>query len=66
MLSPANIAARLKFADDHIHWIQQWQKIIFSDEKIFNLDAPGGFAYYWHELRTERKCLVSVNLAVAQ
>lgn len=54
-LSPANIEARKKFALDHIHWTDRWQKIIFSDEKKFNLDGPDGFAYYWHDLRTEPK-----------
>lgn len=40
MLSPANIEGRKKFALDHIHWTNQWRKIIFSDEKKFNLDGP--------------------------
>lgn len=55
MLSKVNIAGRLKFALDHLRWTDQWQKIIFSDEKKFNLDGPDGFAYYWHDLRTEKK-----------
>lgn len=55
MLSPSNIKGRLEFADKHIHWTNQWQNIIFSDEKKFNLDGPDGFAYYWHDLRTEKK-----------
>lgn len=55
MLSPSNIEGRKKFALDHIHWTKKWRKIIFSDEKKFNLDGPDGFAYYWHDLRTEEK-----------
>lgn len=59
MLSKANVAARQKFALDHLRWTDQWQKIIFSDEKKFNLDGPDGFAYYWHDLRTEPKIFSS-------
>lgn len=55
MLSPANVQGRKKFALDHIHWTNEWRKIIFSDEKKFNLDGPDGFSCYWHDLRTEEK-----------
>ena len=42
MLSKVNIESRQKFALDYLHWTDQWQKIILSDEKKFNLDGPNG------------------------
>jgi len=38
--------ARLNFAKKHIPWTQEWQNVIFSNEKKFNLDGPNGIRYY--------------------
>jgi hypothetical protein len=45
--------ARVTWAAEHVSWTQQWKRVIFSDEKKFNLDGPDGCQYYWHDLRTE-------------
>ncbi|KAK2583951.1 hypothetical protein KPH14_001210 [Odynerus spinipes] len=45
---------RLKFAESHMAWMEEWKTVIFSAEKKFNLDGPEGFQYYWHDLRDQK------------
>lgn len=56
-LKPEHQTARLVFARTHMDWTNQWQNVIFSDEKKFNLDGPDGFSYYFHDLRKEKLLL---------
>lgn len=43
----------MDFAINHVTWTVGWKRVIFSDEKKWNLDGPDGCHYYWHDLRTE-------------
>lgn len=46
LLSKKNIKARLKFAEEHVNWtVEEWKKVIWSDESKFNLFSSDGNTY---------------------
>ncbi|CAK9832681.1 Transposable element Tc3 transposase [Anthophora retusa] len=46
-------SARLSFAK--VNMSMDWENVVFSDEKKFNLDGPDGFNSYWHDIRKDVK-----------
>lgn len=48
-LSDKNVKARLKFCKDHKNWtIEDWKRVIWSDETKINRFQSDGKEYFWH------------------
>lgn len=54
-LTATHKEARLFWARETVGWTSNWDRVIFSDEKKFNLDGPDGYQYYWSDLRKEEQ-----------
>ena len=54
-LSAEHKKKRLEFATQNVSFTRsEWDKIIFSDEKKWNLDGPDGLPGFWFDLRKEK------------
>lgn len=54
-LNTKHVNDRLNFAKRHQTWENKWKRVIFSDEKKWNLDGPDGYSYYWENLKKDKK-----------
>jgi hypothetical protein len=52
-LKKSHFEVRLKFARNHISWEDEWDDVVFSNEKKFNLDGSDGYQFYWYDLINE-------------
>lgn len=52
-LSSDHKSKRMEWCRQHMSFGNNWRKIIFSDEKKFNLDGPDGYQFHWHDMRRE-------------
>ena len=45
---------KLQFAESHQGWNEEWQNIVWSDDKKWNLDGPDGKSMFWHDNPREK------------
>lgn len=59
MMNATHIETRLSWANEKAVWsIEEWSKVVFSDEKKWNLDGPDGLKSYWHNSKLPERVFV--------
>jgi len=54
LLSKQHKDKRLAWALEKVKFGDNWNNVVFTDEKKFNLDGADGLAHYWHDLRKDK------------
>ena len=52
---------RVEFAISHIINSTNWDQVIFTDEKKWNLDGPDGFNYYWYNKEIDQELKIKFS-----
>ena len=47
----------MKLATETVSWGIEWEKVIYSDDKKFDMDGPDGWCRYWRDFRKDEKHL---------
>lgn len=59
MMNAAHMKKRLAWTTEKAAWgIEEWSKVVFSDEKKWNLDGPDGMKSYWHNSKLPERVVV--------
>ena len=59
IMNAAHMKNRLIWATEKADWgVEEWSKVVFSDEKKWNLDGPDGLKRYWHNSKLPERVAV--------
>ena len=59
LLNENHLEKRIFFCKKYGLWKKRWSKVVFTDEKKFNLDGPDGYNYYWSDITKDEKLFYS-------